>query len=1404
MITVAKATSAGYYTSGGMSGGEPSYYLDAVTDGEPPGQWLGRGAAVLGLQGQVEATVMEQLYGEFVHPLTGEQLGTRPANRRSMDERLADALAAEPGALPERVDQLRRGLERTERKNVIGWDATFNVTKSVTVIHTAMRRAELAALRAGDTERAAEYGRVWREIESAVRDANQAGMQVLEAGTVTRIGGGSGAPLQWAGVEGVTIASFVQHTNRAIEPHLHVHNVMLNRVEGPDGVYRAVDGRELLAQRFHVSAVADRVLGERLAALGLPMQTRADGMAREVPLVPAEVTAHYSTRRQQVTAAVAPMVEAAQTKLGRELTDVELYRLSRQATLATRAAKTHGGETSDEMLDRWYADLVSSTGRTLDSVARTALDAVRAGPVPAQEWSPSSVLAEAVAACAQRSSTWRRANLINEIELRLPTLGVDGDQVAPLLERLADQALARDGVVQVAGLDDDEYAPPSARLFAATGTLAAEAALRRAAVTRSGLAADRAAVASWLDRHAPDLGADQRAAVLGIAGSDAALSVLVGPAGTGKSHAAGALAHAWGDLTGGRVVGLAVSKIATEVLRDGGIPDAATVAAFLSGDTPLGPADVVMVDEASMVGTFELAAVRERVEAAGARLVLSGDPRQLAAVEAGGVLGLLDGHAETYHLSEVRRFTEPWERDASLALRDGDPDGLLAYQRHGRLLQHDGLDAALDAAARAAVADRLDGRSVTVIAGSNAQAARIATRVRDQLVELGLVSPDGVFLERDGCVAGVGDLIACRRNDYTLGATNRAQYRVVQQLDDGGLVVEPLDGRPVQTLPAGYVSTDVQLGYASTVHAAQGMTVDAAHLVTDGGLDAAALYVGLSRGRARNTAHVAVKPEAPELPTVPGRTTGETRLGGDAPRASALAVLESCLDRDGEALAATVAAEQDAARRGSMTTLLGRIETETRLACRARLEAHLDDLAAERTLDAETRLRLALDQGTEHLSRVLRAVEQAGTDPRDALRDAVTGTTSGRRGLADAQSVAQVLAYRITGGKDLPPPATDAGVPAGVPHQHAQRLTELGIGVATRRAELGARVADQAPSWAVLALGPVPSADDPADRADWERRAGIVAAHREATGWTDPEHPLGRMPGTSMTERRADYATAWTALGRPEPRLEEAQLSTGQLLARVRSWQREQAWAPPHADDALRTAEQAAERARQDAALALAEGRAEDADRLRAEADARSASAAGFTTVAESRAAWAARTLVTKARADTAEAELTERGVRPGAEPDRVTAEQYLAGEHPDRDQIDAEDQDRTITDADVHDEIPDDALDVSADSPEVVTDPPAPIADVEAPAHQLAPTDPSPAQLDVLLAQASLATSVAADQASQDDAWQPADDQLHAETADAAGRARREAAEQDANAAEPEPLADAASPADAAGDAWE
>jgi conjugative relaxase-like TrwC/TraI family protein len=1424
VITMHRAYSIDYYTSGQESAvGVHSYYLGAVTQGEPPGTWQGRGAETLGLAGEVVAEDMASLFNDYVHPHTGEPVGHRPAVRKDLAERIATAQAAEPDALPERREQIRREVIATDRSNRKGIDATFAVPKSVTAIHTAAARGEITATRAGDVEEAEAFRSIRVGIESAIADANAAAIAALESVATARTGGGSGAPMEWVpAVGGLTVASFFQLTNRSVDPHLHQHNVILNKVLCPDGKYRALDGDDLLAQRFMASAVADRVLMERMARMGFDVRLNAEGTARELSIVPKELVDNLSTRAHQITKAMEYLVARHVENTGAQPTIGELANIHIFAQRSTRDPKDHRSEPIEERLDRVQASLARETGYTLDGLGELARVVTERGPVPAQGWSPSAVISEAVAAVAAKKATWGKAGLMMELELRLPVTGLDDDQVPALLNALTDAALASPDVVQVTGRDAGAYARPSATRYAAADTLIAERALRDLALERSGHTLDPIQLKAWLDEHAPTLGADQRAVIEGIATTDAALSVVVGPAGAGKSYTAGTFAAAWHEQTHGegRVVGLATSEVATKVLMDDGIAASRNIDQWLiaqealaAGSTDpkhtgwaLGSRDVVMVDEASMVATRHLDAIRRHVNAAGARMVLTGDPRQLSAVEAGGVMGLLDGHAQTFTLTDIRRFAEDWERGASLQLRDGDPDALVAYEKHGRLVEAQDLDDAIAVAARSAVADRMDDRSTVVIAGSNTLAAKIACQVRDQLIDLGLVESGGVLLGRDRNTGGVGDVVMCRRNDTRLGVHNRAQYKVLETRADGGLVVQELP-RPGQHtppapgpihLPGHYVTEDVQLGYAGTIHAAEGLTVQNGYLVSTGSDGPAATYVGLTRGGLRNTVIVPLSTpgygddqSAPEAETGRG---GVMRVQAEAERPTALSVLQTSLQRDdADALAATVAAEQDAEQASSMTAIVGILDAQTRQACRNRLERHLDDLVADGVLPEQARGRLAADQGTEYLARLLRAVEQSGQDPRQALTDAVTGS----KALDNADSVAQVLSYRITRGQEVGRPVPGTELPGDITPAERERLTRLLARADDRTQVLGGRVAEQAPDWAVQSLGPVPEPTDAADRADWEHRAGLVAAHREAVGWDHPEQPLGRTPGTTTTERRTSFVAAWQALGRPEDLLTEADMTTGRLYARVRAWDNAAAGAPPNVDETLRSAEREAEDARQAAALAEADGRPDEARQLRDQAAAAASAVEILSDAAARREQWYQRELHTHANADAARAELQARGHDPDHEPDRITAEEWLAL---DAEARQADDVHREPTEHDLEADALVDHADLTTDgapSPELASEQPypEPIAELDEATQPAIPGLVVPGQrsvnnartalgpslsvrqLQALVATSSLAAAIAADQISQETAHDAYEAEHRAIASLTAGRRRRDAA---------------------------
>lgn len=1303
-VSTTVASSVGYYTAGGgVARGAENYYTGGATPGEPPGVW--RGGEAYGLEGVVDPKVMEQVFGKFLAP-DGTKLGPAPkANGtfRAVAEQLAEWKAEHPYAIQEDIEVARVALERASRNATLGYDVTTSVVKSASVAWAAVRREELDATRSGDAVRLADATRARLVLEAGFDAANAATLAYLGKVATSRIGrhGGKGTAGQWIKVAdgGLLIGEFRQHTSRAIQPQIHTHNVTHSRVTCADGKIRSLDSVDLFAHRPTMSAVHDRTLMEYLVAHGVDMELwKGDNNERpswEIKGVDREACDLFSARRVTITKEFRKLAVKAADRLGRELTGVEAARLKQQITRDTRARKTGKGESEAAMLDRWERDTHQAVGRSLAPIGGRIIAAIKRGPVAreAATFSESSVLAASVAAVSAGAAAWSRDELFREIQERVPVTGLPGEDVIELLERLTDRALADAGLVTQTGGREVDPLPaelggpgvfdrPTSAKFSATGSLEAEEAIRRQAVTGGAFHLEAEAVNAWLDEHRPTVGVDQRGAAVGITTSDKRLTELIGPAGSGKSYTLETISDLWGDLSaGGRVQGLAVSQNAADVLDVGGVQITANVAAWLDAQERIARGrarpsdhvlqvrarDLVVVDEASMLATKDLARIRQVVDDAGARMLAAGDPNQLASIEAGGVMGLLDGYAQPFSLTEVRRFQAKWEGAASLRLRERDVDVLREYERRGRIVSCDTIEDAIGQASRVAAADRLEGRAVVVTASTNEEAAQIAAAVRDQLIEAGVVHPDRgtVDLTEHGGSASIGDLVMCRKNNTRLGVTNRELYEVLAIGEDDSLTVVSQKTQKELRLPASYVRDRVASGYAGTVHSTQGLDVDAGYLVTAGNIDPTGAYVGLTRGRYMNKVFVSTKVADPNESKPQAEREMESgqfavaETSADKERPSGLAVLASVLEKDVSGRqAGLVTREQDDARLRDMSTVLGRLEAGMRVAYRGWTDRHLDELAAVGAIDAETRARLGAEEDVDRLAQMLRAQEQAGHDPGALLRHAAMNPM----GFDSARSVSQVLHGRITrtveqstGSREVGPAVT-AHVPAGMSREATWWFERKHEEIAARRRELGTEVGRDLPEWAERAFGPVP--DGPMERLEWEQKAGVVAAYREAVGYEDQRRAIGNAPGIHSPERRQMWEDSFTALDRPADAREEAGMTDGQLRVRAMAWEREQALAPAHANAAMKVAHLEADDARVTATLAETD---EQAATVKAVGRQRSGEAEVLSGVATAHDEWIEKTAATRVNARRAAKVLAERGVEWGEEPDRMTAAEWLA-----------------------------------------------------------------------------------------------------------------------------------------------
>jgi conjugative relaxase-like TrwC/TraI family protein len=377
-----------YYTDA-VGEERENYYTGAVEAGEPPGRWYGAGAESLGLSGQVRAQDMIGVYERFLDPRDPKftevsqwdevsNLGHTGRRYLSEEQIYVQLLDSNPSADAVRRDELRVEAGRRVRHNVSYLDVTFSVPKSVTVAHSAFEHERIQAERAGDPERAAAWGTLCQAVEDAIWAGNNAAIRYLSTHAgYSRIGQHGGAGGRWIDAHDWTVASFFQHDSRDHDPQLHIHNVVLNRVQCSDGQWRTLDSRAVHAFKPAASAVGDRVTEAHLAAsLGVVSATRPDGVARELVGVDQAVCELLSSRRRAIGPRAAQLVEAFVARHGREPTALQRDRLARQANLGTRRSKTKG-ETVEQRLDRVEAQIADELGGGLGKVAQDILEMAR-------------------------------------------------------------------------------------------------------------------------------------------------------------------------------------------------------------------------------------------------------------------------------------------------------------------------------------------------------------------------------------------------------------------------------------------------------------------------------------------------------------------------------------------------------------------------------------------------------------------------------------------------------------------------------------------------------------------------------------------------------------------------------------------------------------------------------------------------------------------------------------------------------------------------------------------------------------------------------------------------------------------------------------------------------------------
>jgi conjugative relaxase-like TrwC/TraI family protein len=1053
-----------------LSVGREAYYTRELAtdheqylsgDGESPGRWYGAGAASLGLEGEASPAGFQAMF-EGRNPTTGYLLG-RPHGRNA----------------------------------VPAFDLVLRPTKSVSIL----------------------YGLGDRATGRAVLSAHHAGLAEAVGYLDEHLGARRGhGGVQHVSGQGLLAVGFDHRTSREGDPLLHTHLVIANRVQGPDGRWTAVDGRDLYRHRLAADAIYRATYQRELGrTLGVEW-TAADAYGnRELAGMPKELVRSFSKRSEQIDAELDRLAAD-----GRERTP----RLIKWAVHATRKPKHH--EPPDTLYDRWRQEAAERgvdadtlvrtvTGRTADRDQDQTVSAEVAGRLFDRLAGPTGL--------TEHASTFTRPDVLVALGAGLAGAGRSE------LEALADRFLVERAVSVVAdrALEERRWSTPD--------LLAVEQRLVESATGRTGEQTARVshqAVRDALTAH-PTAGPDQQAMVRDLCQGGQGVALVVGRAGTGKTFALGIARHAW-QLDGYRLLAAAPTGIATMSLQGEGFEDVATCDRLLGdldrGQERLDGRTVLVVDEAGMVGSRKLGRLLEHAEQARAKVVLVGDDRQLAAIDAGGGFRAFRLRLGASELVENRRQQQAWEREALELVRSGLVDeAVAAYQAQDRVVAADSKPAATlvllqDWWTAWQQAERDPAEEVVVLAARRAEVDRLNSACQQVLAVRGRLGVERLQVE-DRQLA-VGDRVVCGHNAINeLGVANGSRGTITAvdpQARTLTLRLDGTDGREV-ILPRSYLdgrgqgerNRRVDLAYATTGHRAQGLTRGRALVRLTGTEDVNWLYVQLSRARQDTRLYAVVGPEP--------QGAGELDLPDREQPDGYLQLAQALSRAGGQTLAIDTPSSPD----------LQLLSTGELRAERDRLRRQLDQAPRDRSRE--------LARTTTHRQQAEQALaahqQSIGRQPGGMLRW-LRRTNEQPAQIPGGLAVAIQQADRahdrereLRQHQQRRDGWLEANSHLGPKYRQVMRT------LAWQRRASGVAVEADRPGYALEALGPLP--ESTRGRRAWRQAAAQIEDYRHTYQITDPDHALGSEPRDPA--QRVDRQRARTAI----ERVQAKQRATGRI-----------------------------------------------------------------------------------------------------------------------------------------------------------------------------------------------------------------------------------------------------------------
>jgi len=711
-------------------------------------------------------------------------------------------------------------VQRAGDEHRPGWDLTFSAPKSVSIVWGIAQIQQRAAIEHAHTS----------AVERTLTFAEEQGLFITRRGK-DGVARERARPI---------VATYLHGTSREADPQLHTHAFVMNVGERADGSYGTLETKPLYQWKMALGAAYRAELAEGLRALGYEIAPDSKGSVR-LKDMPREIEKHFSKRRAQIETVMAE----------RGTTSAKAAEL---AALDTRKAKDAAGAST--LRARWREEALA-LGLAAEQVSQLG--------------SHPSAPARAIdtGAIVQRLSTERSTFTANDLARAV----AEAAQTAGggiLRVRETTVAIAAD--TEIVKLNEDRY------------TTRALLEIERDALTRAKALADEtsyevAADASAAASKGRSLSEQQHAALAHLT-RPARLALLEGLAGTGKSHLLGAAREAW-EHSGYEVRAAAIAGKAAKGLQDGSGIRAQTLHSLLSslqaGRDQLTDRTVLVIDEAGMVGSRQLARLMQETERAHAKLVLVGDANQLQPIEAGQLFERIGREVGAARLTDIRRQRDVRERAMVEALARGDTRAALE-SLHARGRVHAASDR--EQTMRELVGDWDRSRETSqpqadlMLAATRADTRALNRLARERLRERGELKAERVIEAAEGpLVLAEGDRIVVTRNAKLLGMMNgdlatvtalterRGELEITARLDEGRTRTWRLSEHP-----------HIEHGYALTAHKAQGVSVERAYVLAHESMSARE-WSYVAGSRAREAVHFYAEQEtAADLERIMGRS----------------------------------------------------------------------------------------------------------------------------------------------------------------------------------------------------------------------------------------------------------------------------------------------------------------------------------------------------------------------------------------------------------------------------------------------------------------------------------------------------------------------------------------------------